>query len=368
MPIPRESTKHARIFAQLHAAIADGTYAVGTRIPSEERLAVKFGATRVTVAKALLELVRLGLLERRPGSGSYVRQPQRASGPTFALLVPNLGQGEIFEPICGAIAAATSAGQGAVLWGQFPAAGGSDRSAQAERLCESFVERRVDGVFFAPIEMAAGMERTNRRIAARLQQAGIPVVLLDRDIEPYPRRSAHDLVGVDNRRIGHVLADHLLEQGCKRLHVVQQSGSAPTVAARIAGVRDALALRGLALAAAAVHAGDAADPGLVRPLLARGAADGVICGNDSTAAQVMRHLAALGRRVPQDIRVVGVDDLNYAKLLAVPLTTVRQPCTAIGVAAHATMLSRIAHPELPARDVAVDFTLVVRQSSTSPSA
>lgn len=72
-----------------------------------------------------------------------------------------------------------------------------------------------------------------------------------------------------------------------------------------------------------------------------------------------------GVRVPEDVRVAGVDDLKYASLLSVPLTTIHQPCEALGRAAVETMLQRLQHPDRPARDVLVDFRLVVRGSTQS---
>ena len=60
--------------------------------------------------------------------------------------------------------------------------------------------------------------------------------------------------------------------------------------------------------------------------------------------------------------IVGIDDVRYAKLLRVPLTTLWQPCQEIGEAAIDVMLSRIARPELPARDILLDCQLIVRES------
>jgi GntR family transcriptional regulator of arabinose operon len=88
----------------------------------------------------------------------------------------------------------------------------------------------------------------------------------------------------------------------------------------------------------------------------------VVCANDVTAARLMQSLLALGRRIPEDVRIVGIDDVKYASLLSVPLTTMHQNCPAIGVIAMATMLERLAHPDLPTRDILLPTRLVVRRS------
>ena len=91
--------------------------------------------------------------------------------------------------------------------------------------------------------------------------------------------------------------------------------------------------------------------------------DAFVCSNDRIAGRFMQVLFAQGRRIPQDVRIVGIDDVNYAGLLPVPLTTVRQPCREIGGTAMKVMLDRLANPKMPARDVLLDCTLIVRESS-----
>jgi GntR family transcriptional regulator of arabinose operon len=90
--------------------------------------------------------------------------------------------------------------------------------------------------------------------------------------------------------------------------------------------------------------------------------DAIVCANDRTAGLVMHTLQSLGYLVPNDIRIVGIDDVHYASLLPVPLTTLRQPCREIGVAAMAAMLERVTRPALPPRDIFLHTPLVVRKS------
>jgi DNA-binding LacI/PurR family transcriptional regulator len=79
----------------------------------------------------------------------------------------------------------------------------------------------------------------------------------------------------------------------------------------------------------------------------------------------MRTLHQLRVGVPDEVRIVGIDDVKYAGLLGVPLTTVRQPCREIGEGAISLMLDRIAHPGMPSRDILLDCKLVVRKSCGS---
>ena len=210
-------TKHTQIIDYIRNGILDGKYKPGQRVPSEKMLSTRFHATRSTVGKALGELEHGGLIVRRRGSGSFVKTPEERKMYTFGLLIPGLGEGEIFEPICNSIATVIAERNHRLIWGQFPAEKMDERCAQAERLCRCYIEQRVDGVFLAPVELAEKMHESNTRIAEMLSQAGIPVVLLDTDVVRYPARSQFDLIGIDNRRVGYVLANHFLAQHCERI-------------------------------------------------------------------------------------------------------------------------------------------------------
>jgi DNA-binding LacI/PurR family transcriptional regulator len=91
--------------------------------------------------------------------------------------------------------------------------------------------------------------------------------------------------------------------------------------------------------------------------------DAIVCANDFTAAHIMKALSELKIPVPDRIRLAGMDDVKYATLLPVPLTTIRQPCAEIGSSAIETMVQRLQHPQFPARDISLNFRLIVRRSS-----
>jgi len=95
--------------------------------------------------------------------------------------------------------------------------------------------------------------------------------------------------------------------------------------------------------------------------------DAVACANDWTAARLMRTLLELDYAVPRDVRLVGIHDAEYASLLPVPLTTLRQPTREIGAAALAAMLDRISGASLPTRDTLLHGALVVRKSCGAPA-
>ena len=102
--------KHRTISRQLTTEVIAGKYSKTGRLPSEAQLVKRFGVSRPTVGRAMRELQEQGLIERRAGSGTYIR-PEKDRGhsahpiiPQIGLLMPSLCHTEIFEPICGELA------------------------------------------------------------------------------------------------------------------------------------------------------------------------------------------------------------------------------------------------------------------------
>jgi len=350
-------TKHRQVFEHVLADIESGRLKDGDRLPSEAELVKQFASSRPTVARALRDLQNLGLVERRVGSGTYIRKARKPiESCSFGLLIPGLGSTEIFEPICGQLARLAQRHHHTLLWGDFGGKRGDADPGLIEQVCDSYIRQMVAGVFFAPLELTEDKDRVNLSVIAAMEAAGIPIVLL-----AFPQRSRFDLVGIDNRLAGFLIANHLIKLGCRRIDFLSRPDSAPTVMLRIAGYREALLNSGISPDPQWIHSGDPADEKFVQRIVGDGAT-AIICANDLTAANLMRTLDALGCPVPQKIRVAGFDDVRYAELLRPSLTTIHQPCVDIGTIAMQVMLERIENPTFPPRDILVQPTLIVRQS------
>ncbi len=296
-----------------------------------------------------------------PGSGSYVSSVPKGRGRTFGLLIPELGETEIFEPICQGIARVSRATHDELLWGAAQR-GVHSHEQQALELCDYYVSKDVAGVFFAPLEHVPNKENVNRQILDSFKKAAIPVVLLDRDVCEYPERSHCDLVGIDNQRAGHVVTTHLLHQGCKRVVFIATPNSAPTVERRAAGYVAATTAGGCERM---IEIGPAKESEWVAKVMRKDRPDGFVCANDRTAGELMLCLNEIGIEIPSAVKIAGIDDVKYASLLHVPLTTLRQPCHDLGAAALWTMIERIEHPAMPPQQRFLECELIVRRSSRS---
>ncbi len=325
--------KYRRIYEEVHDAIITGRYGLGQQIPTEAELAAQYGASRPTVARALRDLEHRGYLVRRQGVGSFVGEGQRSASRLLGLILPRPGLG-IFAGMCDAIVRESeAAGHGVLLAGNLMA-GRDVALPREEAFCEQMIARKVAGVFFGPLDVHSSQMTLNEQIAERLEKARIPLVLLDRDIYDYPRRSGYDLVGIDNRREGAGITEHLLALGCRRIEFLTHDWPVSTASARIEGYKDALARYGVGWEPGWVHAWDADDRQFVRNLMRSPHAEAFVCVNDAMAAS----------RLP------------------VPLTTVRQPAGHLGAVAVRMLLERLANPGLPARQTMLSCELVVRES------
>jgi len=365
----KNSPKHRAITSQLATEILAGKYATSGRLPSEVQLVKRFKVARPTIGQALRGLQERGLIERRAGSGTYVSAgtasaAPRSTLPQIGMIVPSLRHTEIFESILGELAGLARGGD-FDFWTGITASPMNEPQmtpAEAETLCERFIERGVRGVFFVPFEHQPDCEHANRRITERLRQAGIPVVLIDRDLGPFPKRSAYDLVGIDNFVGGYVLAEHLIKLGLERFAYVVRPLTAATVDARIAGARAALLAHGIEAPRRFVQSGDPADVKFVRSFTLPNQLDAVFCASDHIAAQLLQSLNRLRIRVPHNLRLVGFDNVPFSSLLTIPLTTMEQSCRDIAITAFNALCERMANPTLPPRTLMIAPRIVVRES------
>jgi LacI family transcriptional regulator len=236
----------------------------------------------------------------------------------------------------------------------------SDESTERElRYLRVLEEHRVDGLLIAPVE------RDLKTVAA-LARRGIPTVLLDRDAGSLDLCS----VTVDDVRGGELAASHLVGLGHQVIAFVNGPLSIRQCADRLDGTRRARrrarrpsspVLVEIAVSALTVDHGEAA----VGPLLAATPRPtAVMCANDLLALGVLRGLTNAGVRVPDEVALVGYDDVAFASMLSPALTSVRQPKYELGVSAAELLLEETDESSVHRhRSVRFEPELVVRASS-----
>ena len=357
---------HSCIFDYVQKLIISGEYDSKRKLPTDHQLMRQFDVSRGTVAKAMRDLENRGLVDRRPGIGSFARNIGSQQNILFAVLIAGLGDTEFFEPICATIALSCHKMNYGLLWGDrtdIHKQNLTERSCQV--IVQGLVAKNVLGVFFVPDEL--GDENTNdsnQMLVEAISNAGIKVVLLDRDICAFTSSGPHDVVGIDNFRAGFDQTNHLIQNGCQRILYLTRPGILSTKFARIAGYRYAMEQAGLKLDRAWICTGNVRDSRFVDEILSH-QPDGIVCFNDPIAAELIQCLLSRNIAIPQQIKIIGIDDVKYSQLIQVPLTTLQQPCREIGIQATNLMIERINGGSLPPRHVYLPTQLIIRNSTVS---
>ena len=231
--------------------------------------------------------------------------------------------------------------------------------ADTDRVMREILDRQVDGIVLASVTMSSSLARECERHA-------IPVMHFNREIEG--RRV--NAVLTDNRAGGRAAARLLAESGHARIGYLAGFEGASTQRDRERGFREELAARGIELASwgCTNFIRSEAEDATRRMFGGPGHPDAVFVCNDHMAFAVLGVLRnELGLRVPQDVAVVGFDDVPMAAWPEYDLTTVRQRMDRLVAETVEGLLARIEEPALPARRVIVDGELV-RRGSTRPPA
>jgi LacI family transcriptional regulator len=236
-------------------------------------------------------------------------------------------------------------------------------AAREDEYLGLLLEQRVHGV------LITAMDYDSPRLRS-LPALGVPVVFVDR--QPAATKDWCS-VGVDDVHGGDVAVTHLLEQGHRRVAFVGGTRSIAQVAARHEGSLRALSSAGrppgdlvvLETEALTVAGGREAGQRLVG-LPARQRPTAVFCANDLVALGMLQQLIQQGVSVPDDVAIVGYDDIDFASAAAVPLTSVRQPRQLLGRTATELLLGEAARrPGHIHQQIQFTPELVVRESSTS---
>lgn len=270
----------------------------------------------------------------------------RRTGGIVAL-VPNLANPFFSQILSGIASVLGPAGYNLLI--------ADTRTAGAETLLDYAEPSRADGLIIL-----------DGTLPAEALQGRVPVVEACEWVPglPAPR------VKIDNRAAAGLAVNHLADLGHRRIgHVCGPRGNVLTEA-RLGGTQDALAARGLPFAESALYPGDFSlesgraaaalwleQPRDLRPTAVFLASDAMACG---FIGEVQRH----GLAVPQDVSVVGFDDIELIAHISPPLTTIRQPRTAIGRVAAERLLAVLAGEANP-DDTILPVELVIRASTAA---
>jgi LacI family transcriptional regulator len=322
-------------------------------------------ASRAGVSKATVSHVLNGTRFVEPGTAARVRQAisdmgyrpnllarslRRQETRTLGLLIPNIA-----NPFWADLAHAVE--RTGYAEGYSVILGNSNWSAtQEHELVQKLLAQQIDGIILSSLYLDPA---TIDEILA-----AVPVVLMDDPIMVQRRASA---VLIDNYRGGILAGEYLAQLGHRRIGCVDAPLDAGRARDRAAGLRAALAGAGIDLPNSAIFSGDfehgSGEVGVQILLERHPDLTAIFAANDHMAIGVIKGLRRAGRRIPDDVSVIGFDNISFGTIMSPELTTIAQPITEIGRKVIQLLIRHIQQPGIPPDVVVLEPTLIVRESS-----
>jgi DNA-binding LacI/PurR family transcriptional regulator len=195
----------------------------------------------------------------------------------------------------------------------------------------------------------------------QLIDAGVPAVLFGRPAESIPI----SYVDIAHETAAQLAADRLLHRGCRSIATISGSLDMPAGQDRLTAFRAALARRGYAYVPSVEgsYTQESGERAMEQLLAEQPDVDGIFVANDLMALGALMVLRDHGRRVPDEVAVVGFDDSSAALISRPPLTTVRQPVEEMAAEMARMLLAQLEQPERRTTSVIFEPTLVERLSA-----
>lgn len=362
--------RYTDIATKLAQRIESGELRPDSPIGSESQLCQEFGVSRPTIRRAIAELVSGGLVVAVPGKGTFVRGSMSPgeTKPVISFIVPNIQTYFIGGIYRGIQSIAEQRGYAVAVYA-------SDwRISLENENIRMAVNRGESGAIIFP-----NWGRSNYADLLDLKKMGFPFVLVDSFFRDLPT----DYVVVDNAMGAFEAVEHLIKLGHTRIaHVMGKPRAANE--ARLEGYRQALDRHGIPWRPEYVVSIDQpvyrdTEPGelvgeeetlnlLKRP----DRPTAIFAGNDFIALGIIKAVATLGMKIPDDVAIVGFDNLDFASWPGIDLTTVDQPKVRIGEAAAELLIGKIEarrrNPDPGIRQIVLPTSLVIRGTSGTAAA
>ncbi|MBI5670319.1 MAG: GntR family transcriptional regulator [Chloroflexi bacterium] len=365
---------HVQLHNQLRQLILSGRWPAGSRIPSESQLTSHLNISRSTVRLALQQAELESLIERHPGKGTFVanHRTHERHNRLIAYMTCGFDSETHTLMLNGADDEVKAYGYRIIF-----------RNVQnRDEEIEVLKRLKADGVAGVLLWPTANGSASWQQNQVNYQQVNLPVVVMDRQIYGVEC----DCVTSDNYGGARALMQHLVELGHQQIvFLTHHETELLTVMERYRAYCDVLQEAGLTPAAPWLVGQPGHETGASQIL--RASVDGkspvfqqirdyllnaqpwptaIFALNDYLAVLVMRVVKSLGIKIPDDISIVGFDDIDLSVHLDVPLTTVAQDSFAIGKRAARLLIDRLEEYTGPARFETIPTQLRIRSSTSVP--
>ncbi|WP_088809589.1 MULTISPECIES: LacI family DNA-binding transcriptional regulator [Listeria] len=231
----------------------------------------------------------------------------------------------------------------------------SNDKEREDRYVEELLHRAVDGLIIASPNILAS------KVFERMREKKKPYILLDRQ----RNEQKEGRIAVDDYEGGYMATKHLLELGHEKIGIIISDNSFYNVFERYEGYLACMKDAGITVPEDWIASGDQTMDGGFKAgdKLLAGGVTGVFATNDLMAVGLYRFLFDKGIKIPEDLSVIGFDDIELSEFMTPPLTTIRQPIYEIGAIAAEFLLQKIACPEEKMKNRLLDLKLIERGST-----
>ena len=353
---------YQRIFSDLKRRIDGGEWGNGAILPTENELCETYQVSRGTVRQVLAEMEKEGLVRRERGRGTFLihsgleKPIQTANHPTISFIVPYVRDSFVSSILLGVESTARASGC-AVVFNHVE----NDLEEQEMALRTAF-QQGSEGIILYPVNSKDASPVLNELI-----QRDFPLVLVDR----YIRGMFTDYVTSDNFGGGLVATQHLLSLGHRRVAFLNWTEMATTMEHRRVGYRQALQEVGVdweeGLEWEVKGYPEIDLEALEEQLTAPGRPTAIFAANDQLALAVQRVARSIKLSIPEDLALVGFDNLEISAHVDIPITTVAQPTFEMGKLAAEILLDKVKSAAqerafCPSQRRVLPVQMIVRQS------
>ncbi|MFZ4779889.1 MAG: GntR family transcriptional regulator [Terrimicrobiaceae bacterium] len=351
----------------LQARILEGKWKAGEKLPTDAELAQELECSVGTLSKALGFLVHDGFMSRRPKAGTIVLKNSASSRPpavqldAFAVIYPSEQHEGIARMLRGFHEANLEKGRRLVL---LPT--GLDFRKEAELLA-SLAEFDVKGAVACPVT-ATPQDQLN--VQTLLLRSKVPVVLMG----AYHPGFAAGAVHLDNFASGYKMTRYLIDKGARKIGFLANWSWVEFVRERLGGYQWAMREAGIEVPSAWTYLANAMHANLGDPLAepeaiatgflaTRPGVDAVVCADDFLAVGLARAAARIGLRVPKDLKITGMENMEISRTGPVPMTTLDVPFEVIGRRSLELLDCIVSGASRPNDDIKVFGEIVERKSA-----
>ncbi|MGT2933133.1 GntR family transcriptional regulator [Streptococcus catagoni] len=340
---------YKKIYHYLKEQISSGYLKVGEQLPTEKELSDQFSVSRITSKRALVELEQEGLISRSRGKGSFVNAPVPSESSTskdILLVLPFASDFELADYAKGIMAAITDKGYRLIV----------------QLVDQIKLDQLEDfaGLIFYPEDVHKSID-----LLYFCHEKEIPLVLLDKRIPSFN----FPAVVADNQKGSYHLTKHLIEEACQEIIFVgcESFGEVSSVRDRYLGYLKALSQASLS-SKHWINLDNGSTNHYVDSLLdyiatKKGRKVGLVVENDWLAVQVLQKVKEAAYQVPDQVAIVGFDNIQASVLLNPQLTTAAQNYFKMGNDAANLLLEMILKGVKRAKIEKVPVELYIRQSS-----